>query len=137
MFVMTRTLAARAQWRDLYERGEYVPLTTTGANRDSLFAFARVVAGSAFAITCVPRLIGSLLPDASGPPLGRGIWKDTKIELPAACVELQAAPLSVRDVLTGTVHQAECIDGRWTIPAAAVFERLPVSLLVPATPCST
>jgi len=137
MFVMTRALAARAQWRDVYERGEYVPLTTTGASRDSLFAFARVVAGSAFAITCVPRLIGSLMPDASGPPLGRGIWKDTRVELPASCVELQAAPPSVRDVLTGTVHQAERIDGRWTIHAAAVFERLPVSLLVPATPCST
>jgi hypothetical protein len=35
------------------------------------------------------------------------------------------------------VHQAELIDGRWMMPAAALFERLPVSLLVPATLCST
>ena len=128
MFVMNRALAARARWRDVYERGEYVPLTTTGASRDCLFAFARVAAGSTFAITCVPRLIGSLMPDASGPPLGRGIWKDTRVELPAGCADLLAAPPSVRDVLTGTVHQAELIDGRWTMPAAALFERLPVSL---------
>jgi len=134
---MTRALAARAQWRDLYEQGDYVPLTTTGASRDCLFAFARVAAGSTFAMTCVPRLIGSLIPDASGPPLGRSVWKDTRVELPASCVDLLAAPLSVRDVLTGSVHQAEWIDGRWTLPAAALFERLPVSLLVPATPCST
>jgi len=137
MFVMTRALAARAQWRDVYERGEYVPLTTTGASRDCLFAFARVAAGSTFAITCVPRLIGSLLPDAVGPPLGRGIWKDTRVALPASCVDLLAAPPAVRDVLTGTVHQAELVDGRWMMAAAALFERLPVSLLVPATLCST
>jgi (1->4)-alpha-D-glucan 1-alpha-D-glucosylmutase len=137
MFVMTRALAARAQWRDVYERGEYVPLTAAGASRDCLFAFARVAVGSTFAITCVPRLIGSLMPDASGPPLGRGIWKDTRVELPASCVDLLAAPRSVRDVLTGSVIQAEWVDGRWTMPAAALFERLPVSLLVPATPCST
>jgi maltooligosyltrehalose synthase len=137
MFVMTRALAARAQCRDVYERGDYLPLTTTGVSRDCLFAFARVVAGSTFAITCVPRLIGSLMPDASGPPLGRGTWKDTRVELPASCVDLLVAPPAVRDLLTGTLHQAELIDGRWTMPAAALFERLPVSLLVPATPCST
>jgi len=77
------------------------------------------------------------MPDASGPPLGRGIWKDTRVELPDSCVDSLAAPPSVRDVLTGTVHQAERIDGRWTMAAAALFERLPVSLLVPATLCST
>jgi (1->4)-alpha-D-glucan 1-alpha-D-glucosylmutase len=137
MFVMTRALASRAEWSDVYERGEYMPLTVTGAGRDSLFAFARVVAGSTFAMTCVPRLIGSLMPDASGPPLGRAIWKDTRIELPAGCVDVKAPAPAVRDVFTGTVHQAEQIDGRWTISAAAVFERLPVSLLVRSTPCST
>jgi (1->4)-alpha-D-glucan 1-alpha-D-glucosylmutase len=137
MFVMTRALASRSQWRDVYERGEYVPLTTTGAGRDSLFAFARVVAGSTFAMTCVPRLIGSLMPDSLGPPLGRAVWKDTRVELPAGCADLKAAPPAVRDVFTGSVHQAELIDGRWTIPAAAVFERLPVSLLVRSAPCST
>jgi (1->4)-alpha-D-glucan 1-alpha-D-glucosylmutase len=90
MFVMTRALAARAQWRDLYERGEYVPMTTTGASRDCLFAFARVDAGSTFAITCVPRLIGSLMPDASGPLL-RGVGKTRSAA--ASCADRQA-PLS-------------------------------------------
>ena len=137
MFVMTRALAARGEWRDVYERGAYVPLTTSGAGRDSLFAFARIGAESAFVMTCVPRLIGSLMPDASGPPLGRGIWKDTRVDLPVGRVEPKAASLALRNVFTGTVHRAEEIGGRWTIPAAALFERCPVALLVPSTPCST
>src|SRR5206468_9264290 len=97
----------------------YVPLTASGTGRDSLFAFARVDAGGAFAMTCVPRLVGSLMPDASGPPLGRNIWKDTRIELPAGGTEVQASSLVLRDVFTGSQHRPETIDGRWTIPAAA------------------
>jgi (1->4)-alpha-D-glucan 1-alpha-D-glucosylmutase len=134
MFVITRALAARAQWRDVYEQGAYVPLTTSGAGRDSLFAFARVGAGPSFAITCVPRLFASLMPDASGPPVGRGIWNGTRVELPPGRVDPSAA---LRDVFTGAELHAEQIDGRWTLPAAALFDRLPVSLLVPSTPCST
>src|SRR5262249_31323636 len=39
MFVTARGLCARAECRDLYERGDYVPLTVSGARRDSVFAF--------------------------------------------------------------------------------------------------
>jgi (1->4)-alpha-D-glucan 1-alpha-D-glucosylmutase len=131
MFVMARALAARAQWREVYEHGAYVPLATSGARRDLLFAFARVGAESRCGITCVPRLIGSLMPDASGPPLGRGVWSDTRIELPPSLVRPHGAPLVLRDVFTGAQLQAESIEGRWTIPAAALFEQFPVSLLVP------
>jgi len=144
MFVMSRALATRARYKSVYECGAYVPLTTSGAGRESLFAFARQLAprlqsdaqaSAPFAITCVPRLIASLIPDAAAPPLGRGVWNDTRIELPPALDRPGPAPL--RDVFTGAEVYAEQIDGRWTIPAAALFDRLPVSLLVPSTPCST
>ena len=134
MFVMARALAARAERREVYEQGAYVPLATSGGGRDSLFAFARVGAGRSYAITCVPRLFASLMPDASGPPIGRAIWNGTRVELPLGRVDPNAA---LRDVFTGAELRAEQIDGRWTLPAAALFERLPVSLLVPSTPCST
>ena len=137
MFVMSRALATRAQWRRVFERGAYVPLTTSGTGRESLFAFARVDDDQVLAITCVPRLLGSLMPDASGPPLGRAIWNDTRVELPPAVIDPNAATCVLRDVFCGAALQAERIDGVWTLPAAALFERLPVSLLVPATPCST
>src|SRR5262249_33809521 len=56
MYVMNRGLAARGEHHDLYERGEYVPLDTTGSHRECVFAFARADGGRA-AITCVPRLV--------------------------------------------------------------------------------
>src|SRR5258706_2600215 len=81
MFVANRALGVRGQQRELYEQGDYVPLQTSGTRRDCLFAFARR-AGDTFAITGVPRLIASLVPDAAAPPLGREVWTDTRIELP-------------------------------------------------------
>src|SRR5262249_13333005 len=41
MFVTTRALSARAEWRRVFEDGEYLPLRTTGVRREHVFAFAR------------------------------------------------------------------------------------------------
>jgi (1->4)-alpha-D-glucan 1-alpha-D-glucosylmutase len=123
MFTMRRALAARAAERDLFERGDYQPLQTSGTRRDCVFAFARV-GGNAAAITCVPRLIASLVPEANCPPTGPSVWSDTRIELPPDLVS-RAEGRSLRDVFTG----AE-LDVAPALPAAAVFERFPVALLV-------
>ena len=90
-FAIARALATRAAHRDLYERGEYVPLETAGAGRECLFAFARRL-GDRMAITCVPRLIATLTPDASAPPFG-AVWGDTRV-----------LPSGVGVGLRGSVH---------------------------------
>jgi len=129
MFVTSRALAARKERRDLYAHGDYMPLETSGARRDSLFAFARTIPGSAgLAITCVPRLVASLTPDGA-PPIGCGVWTDTRLDLPAALT----VPARFRDVFTGAIIEVEKAGGTATIPAAAIFERFPVALLVPCS----
>ncbi len=136
MFVMHRGLQARADLREVYERGDYRPLEATGAHRDGVFAFARVAAGGGrsgadpvAAITCVPRMIASLVPDTAGPPLGRAVWADTRMQLPP-----ELADGALRDVFTGATIEVERANGASALSAAAVFERFPVALLVP---CST
>ena len=122
MFVAARALAARAAQRDLYERGEYLPIRTGGARRECLFAFAR--GGEDAVITCVPRLIATLIPEGTAPPLGAAAWGDTRIEV------RDARPF--RDVFTGATRTPERRDEGYVLPAAAIFERFPVALLVPA-----
>jgi (1->4)-alpha-D-glucan 1-alpha-D-glucosylmutase len=117
MYVMNRALAGRAKLRDAYEAGEYTGLTTAGARRECVFAFAR----GGRAITCVPRLVATLTPDGT-PPLGAAVWSDTRIELPG-----MLRGRTYRDVFTGAT-----IDADDALAAAAVFERFPVALLVPA-----
>jgi (1->4)-alpha-D-glucan 1-alpha-D-glucosylmutase len=118
MFVAARALAARAALRDAYERGAYTPIAASGSRAGCVFAFAR-----GRAITCVPRLVATLMPDGST-PLGRAVWTDTRIVLS------EAQPL--RDVFTGAVLQPTATDGGFTLEAAAIFERFPVALLIPA-----
>jgi (1->4)-alpha-D-glucan 1-alpha-D-glucosylmutase len=142
MFVTTRALGARRRWRSVYEQGDYVPLPIAGGRRDCLFAFARVgrttshgSSNRAITITCVPRLIGSLISDVATPPLGQAVWGDTRIELPRSLAHPEeASSLSFRDVFTGAAVQPDSTGDALTIPATTLLESFPVALLVPANP---
>jgi (1->4)-alpha-D-glucan 1-alpha-D-glucosylmutase len=118
--VTARALCARRNMREVFA-GEYLPLETVGERRDSVFAFARRHQ-SGFAVTCVPRLLASMI-SPSAPPLG-DMWGDTRIELPSG------APSTFRDALTGAAVGTEPAAEGSTIRAAALFDRLPAALLI-------
>jgi maltooligosyltrehalose synthase len=80
-------------------------------------------------ITCVPRLIGTLIPDGAAPPLGAAVWGDTSIAVDSA------RPL--RDVFTGATMTPVPSGAGHTLAAAAIFARFPVALLVPSGPDGT
>jgi (1->4)-alpha-D-glucan 1-alpha-D-glucosylmutase len=122
-FAIAHALATRSRERELYEHGEYVALETAGARRECLFAFARRM-GERMAITCVPRLIATLTPDASAPPLG-GVWGDTRILLPDSAS-------AYTDAFTGRTVTTEGERGASTLAAATIFDRFPIALLVAA-----
>ena len=66
--------------------------------------------------------VGTLVPDADAPPIGAGVWGDTRLDL-AALGDGAEGPY--RDAFTGMT-----LDGRQgIIPAAQLFERFPVALL--------
>jgi (1->4)-alpha-D-glucan 1-alpha-D-glucosylmutase len=120
LMTMVRALAVRSAMRDLFQKGDYVPLATSGAMPESVFAFARRFNHQA-ALTCVPRLVARLVPDARRPPLGREAWGDTRIsvrDLPGLA--------TLRDAFTGLTVPVR--DG--LLDAAEVFSTFPVALLV-------
>jgi len=121
MFVTARALAARQQLRNAFN-GEYVPLHTAGERAGSVFAFARRH-GSEYTVTCVPRLLASVIPDAAAPPLG-DVWLDTRVDLPGD------APTVFRDVFTGATIELERESAPASITVATLFEQLPVAMLV-------
>ena len=135
MFVTARALSVRARMSALYEEGDYIPLAVSGPRRESLFAFARRHE-RAFAITCVPRLLASVIPETGTTPTG-AVWADTRIELPEGAADPHVSGtscLSYRDEFTGVTIGAHAVEGRLTLPASAVLGAFPVALLVP---CST
>jgi (1->4)-alpha-D-glucan 1-alpha-D-glucosylmutase len=96
-----------------------VPLATAGRYHDSVFAFARV-SGSRAAVTCVPRLVASVVPEPTAPPIA-AVWADTEVHLPS---RIAGTPL--RDAFTG-----KRFDPADRVPVASLFELLPAALLVP------
>jgi (1->4)-alpha-D-glucan 1-alpha-D-glucosylmutase len=122
LFVMMKALAARASLRPTFELGDYVALDTAGARRGNVFAFARRHE-DALALTCVPRLVAELRPDAAGPPTGRSVWGDTRIVLPHGVSGV------FRDVFTGAV--CTVADNETAIEVATLLDRFPIALLVP------
>jgi maltooligosyltrehalose synthase len=55
-------------------------------------------------------------------------WSDTRVELPD-----RIAGRQFRDAFTGATIDVEEADGRRTLPAATLFERFPIALLVPCS----
>jgi (1->4)-alpha-D-glucan 1-alpha-D-glucosylmutase len=120
LMTMMRALGVRSAMPELFRKGDYVALATSGAMAESVFAFARRL-GQQAALTCVPRLVTRLVRDGRHPPLGREVWGDTRIN-----VQDLPAPATLRDAFTGSTIGVR--DG--ALDAAEVFAAFPVALLV-------
>ncbi len=127
MFVTTGALNYRQNNRDLFERGEYLPLQASGERERHVVSFARRI-GDKTAIVIATRFFMRL---THGAPVGREAWGDTAILMSD---ELAG---SYRDVFTGSVvcarkrpdgHEGGDEAGN-ELPVAEALAHLPVALL--------
>jgi (1->4)-alpha-D-glucan 1-alpha-D-glucosylmutase len=123
MFITTSALNYRQNNRDLFERGEYLPLQAAGERERHVVSFARRI-GDKTAIVIAARFFMRL---TTGAPIGREAWGDTAILMNdeiAGCY---------RDVFTGrSVYARKRPDGDEAgneLLVAEALERLPVALL--------
>jgi len=121
LHLIHRTLQFRADHRELFERGRYIPLDIQGVHANHLIAFARVLNGQ-WAITIVPRLTARLARetgrDLGQIPLGFDAWRDTRIILPDGAPTVWNQPLTSGQFERAAAH----------IDAAAALGELPVAL---------
>jgi len=120
LYVTRESLSVRAGRRDLFEQGQYVPLTASGPGSDHVCAFARCL-GDQWVLAAVPRLVSRL---ASGEelPLGEGVWQDTVLRLP------DGAPRKWKNAFTG--ESLSLASGTGGLSLGAVFRSFPVALLM-------
>ena len=111
--VIARALAVRKDQPDLFAQGDYLKLEASGPAAAHVLAFARRHERRVI-VTAVSRLTANLV---SGTPLiPASVWGDTSLSL---------AGFNWFDVLNGDrSHDTD------TIPAATLFARLPVALLI-------
>ena len=121
LYVVYKALNFRRAQSEIFQSGDYLPLTATTKGREHLCAFARRK-GDRWAMVAVPRLITKLA-GPEGLPLGEKTWDGAALLLP------REAPAHWRNVFTGETLATE---GKKQLALAEVFGAFPVALLVPA-----
>jgi (1->4)-alpha-D-glucan 1-alpha-D-glucosylmutase len=94
LFLIHTVLEVRNRYRNLYEKGTYIPLQTEGKYKDNIVAFAwdhKPV----YSVTIAPRFLTAVV-DENTYPFGKDVWHDTKVILP------EDAPDSWTETLTDT-----------------------------------
>lgn len=121
MYLIYRALKFRNENRELFESGEYLPLSVSGEYSSSIFAYARKL-GEQYAVVVVPRLLTKLYKDASDIsslrlPLGEEMWKDTSVIMPAGIFRW-----------TNVITQQPLANER-LLPAGNILSTYPAALL--------
>jgi (1->4)-alpha-D-glucan 1-alpha-D-glucosylmutase len=122
LYMICKALCLRRQWPDLFQRGEYVPLTVTGARAEHVVAFARRHKETS-AIVISPRLVAGFIDDGDSARIGNCTWGDTAVLLPF-CVCRQ------KNVFTGKPVDMTSVDGQTRITISAALAEFPAALCV-------
>ncbi|ASC74020.1 Alpha amylase, catalytic region [Halomicronema hongdechloris C2206] len=117
LFLIIRALAARQQYLEVFQTGDYYPLVVNGQFADHVIAFARH-AGNTTAIAIAPRFLTSLItPDQE--PLGNAVWADTHVSIPSA----------LRGPWQDALTDLEILD-QSQISIGKILQTFPVALLI-------
>ncbi len=116
LFLIYKALAARQKQRNLFEKGNYIPLKITGDNKDSIIAFAWEQKPLC-AVIVAPRFLTGIIQENQD-PIGEKIWNDTRIVLP------EETPSLWTEEITGTE-----IKGGQTLLVGDILKYFPCALL--------
>jgi len=122
LFLTWKTLCLRQQQPDLFQQGEYLPLTVEGAKANHVVAFARKSETSTL-LVIVPRLVAGLLSDRDVPPIGPRIWDDTHVLIPFCSCSKR-----YRNVFTGEALELQKSDNYEKIAVSEALAEFPVAL---------
>jgi len=123
LYLTQRTLSIRKKEVEIFQHGDYTPLSADGQRGENIVAFARERQGRTV-IVAVPRLCATLLGEDFESPCAKTLWGDTKLGLPlkeTGCYH---------HVFTGECIPVDREDGFPFISAAKLFWNFPVALLI-------
>jgi len=119
IFLIYKTLAAREQYKHIFEKGLYVPVRVEGCHKGNIVAFARVIEEKT-AITVAPRFVTSIVRPAQ-PPIGENLWEDTRI------ITANHSQYPWLNVITG-----EKIEGPNELLVGHIMNKFPAGLVIAA-----
>ncbi len=122
MYVIYKSLNFRKNNRELFEKGEYIPLEVYGERADNVCAFVRR-AGNRRAITVVPRFLTWMISPAGIFPFDVE-WNDSFIVIPFA-----ETGARYRNIFTDEIVTAKNYKDATALKLSEVFSNSPVVLL--------
>jgi (1->4)-alpha-D-glucan 1-alpha-D-glucosylmutase len=121
LFTTLIGLRTRRRFPQLFAAGEYEPLTVTGTFSEHVIAFLRRHEDQTM-VVAVPRLTVRLAGFGGNPPIG-GIWHDTRLHLPPACLGTRFTDVFTRSAIVP--------DGLTpSLAVSDVLHRLPFAVLL-------
>lgn len=117
LYLISQTLTALREYQDIFQQGDYTPVSVSGKYADHVVAFARR-AGDAIALIIVPRFLTTLI-EVGKMPLGKEVWQDTILELTNNNVTEWI------DIFT-----KQSLPHSSKLPVAKILTQFPVALLI-------
>jgi (1->4)-alpha-D-glucan 1-alpha-D-glucosylmutase len=112
-----QALKAWKQYLEVFQKGEYIALESSGQFQENVIAFTKHYENIAL-VAIAPRFFTSLV-EPGNYPMGNQAWQDTSLKLPAGL------PSTWQDAIT---HQT--INTGTTLSIAEALQQFPVALLV-------
>ncbi len=125
MFVTQSTLHYRKNHASLFLNGTYHPLESQGDQAGQVCGFFRQE-GKKVYLAVFPRFLTQLITDPETPPIGKSVWGQTQISLPAG-LDSQ----SFRNVFTQEIVAPQNTSNMVGLPVANLFLHFPFALLEP------
>jgi len=120
LFLIYRALEVRNRYRNLYEKGTYIPLQTDGKYKDNIIAYASEYKPD-YSVTIAPRFLTRVV-DEHRYPFGKDVWHDTAVMLP------EDSPDRWAEMIAGSE-----VRGNKSVLVGEVFQRFPGALLISKT----
>ena len=118
LYLIFRVLNYRRQNRELFDRGDYLPIEVRGDRARHVCAFARRIEERAV-IVVAPRLVATLLSEPELSLTGERVWQESVLLLPPGMGG------RFRNIVNGAESDAVGQE----LPLARLFEEAPVALL--------
>lgn len=123
LYLIYKALNFRRENRDLFEKGEYMPLEAISDKTNHIVAFSRNL-GDERAIIIVPRFFTTLIPQPDDLPFGRNIWGDSSVKIQGGEVGER-----YRNIFTGEIVPVSKYNEVNVLYLSEVFSNFPVALL--------